>query len=167
MRCSHFCSENRYVSNLRMHNKPLKNPVFTYENECHKTPESQIQNSYNIKNLLDLGKISIAALEGELNKICWASVLQSLKKTWTNARIFFPHLPTCLKDSLFIPQKSHSHWFKFRLGITVVQRKRLINNGYKILTSRQTREKLQCLYENLMSNNFRKTPVLKKISIVN
>ena len=36
-----------------------------------------------------------------------------------------------------------------------------------ILTSRQTREKLQCLYENLMSNNFRKTAVLKKISIVN
>ena len=36
-----------------------------------------------------------------------------------------------------------------------------------ILTSRQTCEKLQCLYENLMSNNFRKTAVLKKISIVN
>ena len=36
-----------------------------------------------------------------------------------------------------------------------------------ILTSRQTREKLQCLYENLMSNNFHKTAVLKKISIVN
>ena len=36
-----------------------------------------------------------------------------------------------------------------------------------ILTSRQTREKLQCLYENLMLNNFRKTAVLKKISIVN
>ena len=88
-------------------------------------------------------------------------------KTWTNARIFFPHLPTCLKDTLFTPQKLHSHWFKFRLGITVVQRKRLINNGYKILTSRQTREKLQCLYENLMSNNFRKTAVLKKISVVN
>ena len=35
------------------------------------------------------------------------------------------------------------------------------------LTSRQTREKLQCLYENLMLNNFRKTTVLKKISIVN
>ena len=32
---------------------------------------------------------------------------------------------------------------------------------------RQTREKLQCLYENLMSNNFRKTAVLNKISIVN
>ena len=29
------------------------------------------------------------------------------------------------------------------------------------------REKLQCLYENLMSNNFRKRAVLKKISIVN
>ena len=36
-----------------------------------------------------------------------------------------------------------------------------------ILTSRQKREKLQCLYENLMSNNFRRTAVLKKISIVN
>ena len=36
-----------------------------------------------------------------------------------------------------------------------------------ILTGRQTREKLQCLYENLMWNNFRKTAVLKKISIVN
>ena len=36
-----------------------------------------------------------------------------------------------------------------------------------ILTSRQMCEKLQCLYENLMSNNFRKTAVLKKISIVN
>ena len=34
------------------------------------TPESQIQNSFNIKNLMDLGKISMAALEGELNKIC-------------------------------------------------------------------------------------------------
>ena len=31
-----------------------------------------------------------------------------------------------------------------------------------ILTSRQTCEKLQCLNENLMSNNFRKTAVLKK-----
>ena len=34
------------------------------------------------------------------------------------------------------------------------------------LTSRQTSEKLQCLYENLMLNNFRKTAVLKKISVV-
>ena len=32
-----------------------------------------------------------------------------------------------------------------------------------ILTSRQTREKLQCLYENLISKNFRKMVVLKKI----
>ena len=36
-----------------------------------------------------------------------------------------------------------------------------------ILTNRQTCEKLQCLYENLMSNNFRTTAVLKKISVVN
>ena len=32
-----------------------------------------------------------------------------------------------------------------------------------ILTSRQTREKLQCLYKNLISNNCRKTAVLKNI----
>ena len=31
-----------------------------------------------------------------------------------------------------------------------------------ILPSRQTHEKLQCLYENRISNNFRKTAVLKK-----
>ena len=36
-----------------------------------------------------------------------------------------------------------------------------------ILTSRQSHEKLQCLYENLMSNYFHKTVVLNKISIVN
>ena len=36
-----------------------------------------------------------------------------------------------------------------------------------ILTSRQTCEKLPCLYENLMSNNFREKAVLKKISVVN
>ena len=32
-----------------------------------------------------------------------------------------------------------------------------------ILTSRQTCEKLQCLYENLMSNNFHESVVLNKI----
>ena len=32
-----------------------------------------------------------------------------------------------------------------------------------ILTSRKTRKKLQCLYENLTSNNLRKTALLKKI----
>ena len=36
-----------------------------------------------------------------------------------------------------------------------------------VLTSRQTREKLRCLYENLMSNNFRETAVLNKKKIVN
>ena len=34
-----------------------------------------------------------------------------------------------------------------------------------ILKSRQTREKLHCLYENLMSNNFRRTAVLKKYDL--
>ena len=32
-----------------------------------------------------------------------------------------------------------------------------------ILTSRQTHEKFQCLYENLMSNKFCKMAVLEKI----
>ena len=32
-----------------------------------------------------------------------------------------------------------------------------------ILTSRQTREKLECLYENPMSNDFCKTAILEKI----
>ena len=32
-----------------------------------------------------------------------------------------------------------------------------------ILTGSQPREKLKCLYENLMSNNFHKTAVPKKI----
>ena len=36
-----------------------------------------------------------------------------------------------------------------------------------ILTSRQMCEKLQCLYENHMTNNFHKTAVLKKVSILN
>ena len=34
------------------------------------------------------------------------------------------------------------------------------------MTSRQPLEKVKCLYENLMSNNFRKTAVLKKIRTV-
>ena len=34
-----------------------------------------------------------------------------------------------------------------------------------MLTSRQMCEKLQCLYENLMSNNFHKTAVLKKYQL--
>ena len=35
-----------------------------------------------------------------------------------------------------------------------------------ILTSRQTCDKLQCLYENLMSNNFPKAAVLKETATV-
>ena len=50
---------------------------------------------------------------------------------------------------------------------TTSQRIDLVTVFDAILTSRQTREKLQCLYENLMSNNFRKTAVLEKISSVN
>ena len=45
----------------------------------------------------------------------------------------------------------------------IIYRVGLITVFDAILTSRQPREKLQCLNENLMSNNFRKTAVLKKI----
>ena len=41
----------------------------------------------------------------------------------------------------------------------------LVTGLEAILTSRQTREKLQRLYENLMSTNFRKTAVLKKYEL--
>ena len=41
----------------------------------------------------------------------------------------------------------------------------LVRDFDAILTSGQMREKLQCLYENLMSNNFRKTALLKKYDL--
>ena len=80
----------------------------------------------------------------------------------------------------------HQYANRFRRGI--VQERRWKENFYQILetkpqetqvsielvtvfdailTSTQMREKLQCLYENLMSNNFRRTDVLKKVSTVN
>ena len=49
-------------------------------------------------------------------------------------------------------------WMRKRIGLVT-----LLD---AILTSRQTRAKLQCLYENLISNNFRKMAVLKKIWFV-
>ena len=55
--------------------------------------------------------------------------------------------------------KQESFFFVFSIDLVTV--------FDAILTSRQTREKLQCLYENLMLNNFHKTAVLNKISIVN
>ena len=47
-----------------------------------------------------------------------------------------------------------SHLMKTRIDLVTVLE--------AILTSRKPREKLRYLYENLMSNNFRKTAVLKK-----
>ena len=45
---------------------------------------------------------------------------------------------------------------------TVVKYTDLVTVLEAILTSRQPREKLQCLYENLMSSNSQKTAVLKQ-----
>ena len=60
-----------------------------------------------------------------------------------------------LIDVAFDKERDHvifSTWWKIDL-VTVFD---------AILTSRQTREKLQYLYKNQMSNNFRRTAVLKK-----
>ena len=59
---------------------------------------------------------------------------------------------------------SFTEIIRIKIGQVIID---LVTVFDPILASRQTREKLQCLYENLMSNNFRKTAVLKKISIVN
>ena len=46
-----------------------------------------------------------------------------------------------------------------------VQKIDLVTVFDAILTSKQTREKLQWLYESLMSNNSRRTAVLKKYDL--
>ena len=53
-----------------------------------------------------------------------------------------------------------SYWI---LNMSIID---LITGFDAILTSRQTRKKLQWLYENLMSNNFRRTAVLKKKKMI-
>ena len=65
----------------------------------------------------------------------------------------------------FTPKQSVSLYLYF---LNLIQKRSewsidLVTVFDAILTSRQTREKLQCLYENLMSNNFRGRAVLKKI----
>ena len=57
--------------------------------------------------------------------------------------------------------------FKTRKGSSQRSEIDLVTVFEAILTSRQTHEKLQCFYENLISNNFRRTAVLKKIWFVN
>ena len=64
---------------------------------------------------------------------------------------------------------SEQVWLKAYILYSVSTKRRLLQTidlvtvFDAILTSGQKCEKLQCLYENLMSNNFRKTAVLKKI----
>ena len=48
-------------------------------------------------------------------------------------------------------------------GMQVIVTTDLVTVFDAMLTSRQTCEKLHCLHENLMSNNFRKVAVLKII----
>ena len=64
-------------------------------------------------------------------------------------------------DENFVTAKSA----RINYGATLIKKAKIgpITVFDAILTSGQTSEKLQCLYGNLMSNNFRKTAVLKKI----
>ena len=68
---------------------------------------------------------------------------------WGRVRFRNTASRTHLREALFN--------FQFEISID------LVTVFDAILTSRQTREKLLCLCENLMSNNFRKTAVLKNI----
>ena len=62
----------------------------------------------------------------------------------------------CHVATLLLREKktTRSNRLRLRLLVTVLE---------AILTCRQVREKLQSFCENLMSDNFRKTSVLKKI----
>ena len=84
-------------------------------------------------------------------------------------------LATTLSICLLIPTWS-VYWISTRqVRIIIVLKKKtccncvvridLVTVFDAILTSRQKREKLQCLYENLMSNNFRRMAVLKKYEL--
>ena len=88
--------------------------------------------------------------------------------TSVNRVISLPHT-RCILHSLCLPVPNFS-----QLSVNLASFLRISENIFQIdlvtvfdaiLTSRQTREKLQCLYENLMSNNFRRTAVLKKYDL--
>ena len=71
----------------------------------------------------------------------------------------------CKLWSSYSSSSKHDYWY-WALG-TGKQFIDFVTVFDTILTSRQTRENLQCLYENLMSNSFRKMTVLKNIWTVN
>ena len=78
------------------------------------------------------------------------ALLSILKRDdWGRVRFRNTASRTHLREALFN--------FQFEISID------LVTVFDAILTSRQTREKLLCLCENLMSNNFRETAVLKNI----
>ena len=98
--------------------------------------------------------VSSYSQERFLLSICFFVILRTHRHK--NFRSLFPCV-VFLKPSLWATLHEDA----------IVQAIDLVTVFDAILTSRQTCEKLQCLYENLMSNNFRKTAVLKKISIAN
>ena len=64
----------------------------------------------------------------------------------------------CGAKKLFLEGRGYCSIYMWIIGLITV--------FDSILMSRPTHEKLQCLYGNLMSNNFRKTAVMKK-SVMN
>ena len=68
-------------------------------------------------------------------------------------------ISTWIRDTDLLTKKNASSLAMTRALVSWID---LLTVFDAILTRRQTREKLQCLYENPMSKNFRKTAVLKK-----
>ena len=62
-------------------------------------------------------------------------------------------------SQLFMTKKNQIKWKQKGNIVVIID---LVTVFDAILTRRQKREKLQCLYENLVSNNFRRITVLKK-----
>ena len=94
-----------------------------------------------------------AGFEIDEHHIAAAHMLPDLKNV--KNRLIVKFIQRVRMEELYKNRKNLSHLPSIDL-VTVFD---------AILTSRQTSEKLQCLYENLMSNNFRRTAVLKKYDL--
>ena len=110
-------------------------------------------------------KIRITSVDGMIQKVTVGSqIYSSLSLLARQSMLTLTELPEMVSvfELIFQPEYSES----YTCNMHGDARMDLVKVFDAILTSRQMREKLQCLYENLISNNFRRTAVLKKISIV-
>ena len=99
----------------------------------------------------------------------WRNAREICKKP---GRIYFPSNTLTdrkfhfqVKSVVIESRGSHINAFLLPKTTLLVDRIDLVTVFDAILTSSKACEKLQCLYTNLMSNNFRKTAAVKKISM--